>query len=82
MYLNQKVDEEEYEPSCCCEKEIDFYYPENRTPSDPRFETDQILLQKALIACHVYLMTPADKRRAQRTLVYLNKKLRGENGYW
>jgi hypothetical protein len=82
MYVDHINEDGEYEPSLCCEKETDFYYPDTLTPSDPRFETEQILLQKAFLNCHRYMMSPSDLRRAHRTVVYLNKKLRGENGYW
>lgn len=82
MYPDHINEDGEYEPSSCCEKEINFYYPDSLTPQDPRFETEQIFLQKSLIRCHQYLMSPADKRRAARTVAHLNSKLRGENAYW
>ena len=76
------VEEEEYEFSEAVDQAIRLFWPDSLTPNDPRFEASMIHLQQAMIKAHSYLMSPSDKRRALRTVIYLKSRAKGEDSVW
>jgi hypothetical protein len=68
-------DEDEYEFSHCVDTAIAAYYPDTLTPAHPFFKRYMIELQIAMLACHLPIMSGADKRRAKTTVATLKGKL-------
>jgi hypothetical protein len=68
--------EEEYELSERSEQLFDTWWPDHLQPSHPLFQTRMYELQARLIAGHMQLMSPADKRRATKTLAGLKNRMK------
>lgn len=76
------TEDDDYEFSESVESAIKLFWPDTMEPSDPRFNTNMMLLQIAMLKAQTYQMTSSDKRRALRTTIYLRNKLKGGDAPW
>ena len=66
----------EYEMSEGSERACAFHWPDSLKTNHPLFSRRMLELQCALIKHHMVLMPPSSKARAQKTLRYLNKRMK------